>query len=231
MTKPNTWGHPHRRMPCPHCGYVFISMQEIKDWTMSNAEISKLTGTKVWNVSNYRSKHGLPPSRPWRLYPHDPKFWDQPMTDLLKAGVKRPAVYYHWKKLGINRQGVRGRRSKLDWTAVNWSKRNFEIAKQLGCSPAVVWAARKRINQRKYAHGPGPGRGFHERINQPGPDWESLRESIKRRLQSPEPEVRSLRVVAKHCRVSDRTLRRWLAGIDWPTIEKVNLLKTWLETN
>lgn len=48
--------------------------------------------------------------------------------------------------------------------------------------------------------------------------------------REPERGVRSIRVVAAWCRVSDRTVRRWLTGEDWPPAQQVRRMRQWLRS-
>lgn len=48
-------------------------------------------------------------------------------------------------------------------------------------------------------------------------------------LRDPVPG-RSARALAAWCGVSDMTVRRWLAGDDWPGMDKVERVKSWIET-
>lgn len=47
-------------------------------------------------------------------------------------------------------------------------------------------------------------------------------------LREPVRGVRSIRVLADHLRVSDRTVRRWLTGEDWPPPTQLRRIKSWL---
>jgi len=42
---------------------------------------------------------------------------------------------------------------------------------------------------------------------------------------------RSIRAVAEHLRVSDRTIRRWLQGIDWPPVMALRAIRAWCAAN
>lgn len=47
-------------------------------------------------------------------------------------------------------------------------------------------------------------------------------------IREPVRGVASLRVVAEYCGVSDRTVRRWLAGEDWPPASQIRRIRSWL---
>lgn len=44
----------------------------------------------------------------------------------------------------------------------------------------------------------------------------------------PEPGSVSFRALAAHCKVSDRTVRRWIGGTDWPNAAMTRRLETWI---
>ncbi len=46
-------------------------------------------------------------------------------------------------------------------------------------------------------------------------------------LRTPMRGVVSIRVLAEHCRVSDRTVRRWLSGEDWPPPTALRRIAEW----
>lgn len=47
-------------------------------------------------------------------------------------------------------------------------------------------------------------------------------------IREPVRGVASIRVVAAYCGVSDRTVRRWLTGEDWPPATQIRRLRGWL---
>ena len=49
-------------------------------------------------------------------------------------------------------------------------------------------------------------------------------------VREPQRGVRSIRRLAEHCGVSDRTARRWLDGTDWPDSSKVRRMQSWLRS-
>ena len=54
--------------------------------------------------------------------------------------------------------------------------------------------------------------------------------AVRQAVGEPERGVRSVRVLAAWCQVSDRTVRRWLSGEDWPPIEQVHAMDQWLSS-
>lgn len=55
-------------------------------------------------------------------------------------------------------------------------------------------------------------------------------EAVRAAVCEPVRGLRSVRVVAAWCHVSDRTVRRWLSGEDWPPIEQVHAMEHWLRS-
>lgn len=51
---------------------------------------------------------------------------------------------------------------------------------------------------------------------------------VQRLVRNPEKGRRSIRVLAQYCRVSDRTVRRWLDGTDQPPSTAVQRLQSWI---
>lgn len=47
-------------------------------------------------------------------------------------------------------------------------------------------------------------------------------------IREPVRGVASIRVVAAYCGVSDRTVRRWLTGEDWPPASQIRRMRAWL---
>lgn len=70
------------------------------------------------------------------------------------------------------------------------------------------------------------------RVNDPGVDGERLRNLMRglRKYIAPEPgnawKDVTIKGLAREVGVSDRTLRRWLAGEDWPPADKFRRLLT-----
>lgn len=56
-----------------------------------------------------------------------------------------------------------------------------------------------------------------------------LLRALARALEQPERGSVSIRAAAEACRVSDRTVRRWLAGEDWPAPVSARRLERWVE--
>jgi hypothetical protein len=59
-------------------------------------------------------------------------------------------------------------------------------------------------------------------------DRETVLTDVIAALRNPMRGVRSIRAVAAHCRVSDRTVRRWLSGEDWPPPTQIRRMQQWL---
>lgn len=66
------------------------------------------------------------------------------------------------------------------------------------------------------------------RVNDPGPQWGHLKADLLNALREPVRGVRSTRVLAEECGVSDRAVRRWLSGDDMPSAERVRIMRRWL---
>lgn len=49
-------------------------------------------------------------------------------------------------------------------------------------------------------------------------------------LRTPQRGVVSIRALADYCRVSDRTVRRWLSGEDWPPATQVRAMAEWVRS-
>jgi len=49
-----------------------------------------------------------------------------------------------------------------------------------------------------------------------------------RRLIAQPTRGRSARAVAEYCDVSDRTVRRWLDGEDWPPADQIRAMAAWV---
>lgn len=67
-------------------------------------------------------------------------------------------------------------------------------------------------------------------VNDPGVTNHELRgilADIHTILRDPEPGVRSIRRLADECKVSDKTVRRWLAGEDTPPSTAVRVMQQW----
>jgi hypothetical protein len=57
---------------------------------------------------------------------------------------------------------------------------------------------------------------------------ETVLGDVHRLLAEPVRGEVSIRALATHCGVSDRTLRRWLSGEDWPPATQVTRLAAWV---
>ena len=70
--------------------------------------------------------------------------WDLSPSDIAKdMKVSLRTVHLYKKKLGI-KPSIAGRKSSVDWLAVDWSKSSKEISEDVGHSPSVVDGARQR---------------------------------------------------------------------------------------
>jgi hypothetical protein len=49
-------------------------------------------------------------------------------------------------------------------------------------------------------------------------------------VRSPDYHGRSIKACARYLKVSDRTVRRWLTGEDWPRMTEVRRVAQWLRT-
>ena len=58
--------------------------------------------------------------------------------------------------------------------------------------------------------------------------WPDLKRKINRLLRNPDRKGRSSRALARHCDVTDRSVRRWLSGEDVPAAEHVASMAMWL---
>jgi hypothetical protein len=70
-----------------------------------------------------------------------------------------------------------------------------------------------------------------QRVQQPGLSAHQLALLIRRVAASvAEPQWGrvSKRVLATHCQVSEKTVRRWLEGTDWPSETSVERLQIWI---
>lgn len=66
-----------------------------------------------------------------------------------------------------------------------------------------------------------------KRVHPDTRERETVLAEVQRILRVPERSVVSIRALATNCRVSDRTLRRWLSGEDWPPATQVRRLAQW----
>lgn len=75
--------------------------------------------------------------------------------------------------------------------------------------------------------------------NEPAEDWPQVQRSLERLLRNPEyggagvavadlAKVRSRRGLSAALGVSDRQVRRWLAGEDMPGVDRVGAIKQWM---
>lgn len=71
------------------------------------------------------------------------------------------------------------------------------------------------------------------RTNSPGLTEHALRGLLSDVMTSIRPARpgQSIRALAGHCHVSDRTVRRWLDGTDWPDALGVRRMQSWLREN
>jgi len=70
-----------------------------------------------------------------------------------------------------------------------------------------------------------------KRRNDPGPEWPALRRQLRALLRPrafATPGQPSRRGLARRLKVSDRSVRRWLAGEDWPARPSAAQLAAWL---
>ena len=65
-------------------------------------------------------------------------------------------------------------------------------------------------------------------IGMPEHTFRGLLADLMTALREPEPNVRSIRTLARHCEVAPRTVSRWLDGTDWPPAHKVRRLQSFL---
>lgn len=77
-----------------------------------------------------------------------------------------------------------------------------------------------------------------KRRNYPGDEWPSVRKRLERLLRNPERKRkdwqegqirRSRHGLAEHIGVSERQVRRWLAGDDLPNVEAVESIKAFCD--
>lgn len=80
---------------------------------------------------------------------------------------------------------------------------------------ARAWAARRGIP----VHNPG----LSKRALQ------ALLARLRAAVTPPDPGFRSIRTLAEHVGVSDRTIRRWLTGVDVPDDGTVRAMRDWLK--
>lgn len=57
---------------------------------------------------------------------------------------------------------------------------------------------------------------------------ETILADLHQQVTPPQPEIASIRVVARYCRVDARTVRRWMSGEDWPAETHLSRLAQWL---
>lgn len=66
------------------------------------------------------------------------------------------------------------------------------------------------------------------RVHHQAADLGAVLARLEARITPPEPGLRSVRVVAQFCGVSDRTVRRWLSGEDLPAPAALEQVRRWL---
>lgn len=103
----------------------------------------------------------------------------------------------------------------------------FEEAGRRGGSKTAAESPKKEFALRRL-HTKRRGR----RVNSPGVSAPELRKMMRRLrsiLKNTQPLWISYPVVARHVGVSERTVRRWIVGEDWPSSESVEKLRQWMK--
>ena len=98
-----------------------------------------------------------------------------------------------------------------------------ESAARLGRRGGLRMTAARRASLRAL-HASRRGR----RKSAPSAEREDTLERVRRLLENPARGVRSIRAVARSVGVSDRAVRRWLAGEDWPGMRYVRAMREWV---
>lgn len=63
----------------------------------------------------------------------------------------------------------------------------------------------------------------------PEGDQSRVLSAVAEAVRRPVRGIRSVRVLAAHLGVSDRTVRRWLSGEDWPPAEALARMRAWID--
>lgn len=65
------------------------------------------------------------------------------------------------------------------------------------------------------------------RIHADDPNRQQVLDAVRSALSRPVRGHRSIRALAAYLGVSDPTVRRWLAGVDWPNSLHIRSMRTW----
>jgi len=100
-------------------------------------------------------------------------------------------------------------------------------------TPESAARAGRRGGQRMTAARRASLRALHasrrgRRRSAPSAERDEVIERMRRVLESPKRGVRSIRAVSRSVGVSDRAVRRWLAGEDWPGMRYVRAMREWV---
>lgn len=104
--------------------------------------------------------------------------------------------------------------------------RHFSAASLAACAAAgSTTAAQSRAKRKALRALHRSRRG--KRINDTGRERDNTLAILATLVREPVPGIRSIRSAAAAISVSDRSVRRWLAGQHWPSITHLRALRAW----
>ena len=118
----------------------------VDDWNLPLREIAKVAGVSWSAVQKKRLELGLAPQIFGKRWPHLSRVdWTKPDTEIARElGITRQGAAHHRQRLGAAIPARRLPPEEVDWSEVNWSGKNVDIARRTGANIQLVARKRKR---------------------------------------------------------------------------------------
>jgi hypothetical protein len=144
--------------------------------TTTDTEVAERMGVTRERVRQIRNAMGLPCMRDAMAAVRHRETTEARASIVRSAVAKNVPVAHVARELGMSEQtlyvaareaGVRMRRGpppKFDWDAVDWTRRNVDITRDLGCSRNAVSRERKRRREHGIPTPPAPERSIRRAV-------------------------------------------------------------------